>query len=70
MSRTIFSLGINPQMIKHFLAKVRFPMVLEFNSSTTSLASCKKKYLPGLRMDPVEVNSTASTNSFLFLSAV
>ena len=43
-------------------------MVLELKSSTNSLTSCQKKYLPGLRMRPVEVNSPASTNLFLLLS--
>ena len=64
--RTISLGGIKPHTIKCFLAKVILPIVLEFNSSTTLLTSLKKKYFPGLQIRPVEVNSLASTNSFVF----
>ena len=62
-----FSLAINLHMVKDFLYKVRFPMILEFNSLTISLTSCRKKYFPGLQMCSVEVNSPAWTEKFLII---
>ena len=51
--------GTMPLISKDFLAKGIFFILLEFNSSTTSRISLRKKYILGLQIRPVKVSSLA-----------